>query len=173
MQPFPRVVRRPLGFSTHISFAFNALLGCYDRCFTNGKDRGWFWGQHMLNFGKQGDNHPPCGIDTSYLLCMLNTTFSPCVAAPPRLFFSKYICFAFNALSRCYDRCFTNGKDRRWFWGQNMLNFGKQGNNHPPCVTDTPYLLCLLNTTFSPCVAAPAMLCKLHLLCLQCPVGVV
>ena len=67
----------------------------------------------------------------------------PMCCGTPKAFFSKYICFAFNALSWCYDRCFTNGKDRRWFWGQNMLNFGKQGNNHPPCVTDTPYLLCL------------------------------
>ena len=42
-------VKTSLGFSKHICIAFNALWGCYDRCFTNGKDRGWFWGQNMVS----------------------------------------------------------------------------------------------------------------------------
>ena len=65
-----------VGFSKHVCFAFNAVCGGYDWCFTGGKDRRWFWGQKMVNFAKQSENPPVCGIDTSYFLSLFNT-FAP------------------------------------------------------------------------------------------------
>ena len=240
IQPFLHVLWRALGFSKNICFAFNPLWGCRDRCYTHGKDRSPFLGEAMLNFGKTSEKHPPCGIGTSYLLCLFHTTFSyvlrcplgfsihnclafnglrgwrdrcytnakdhmpfldqnmpnfgkqvemthpvghthlTCCACsiPPfphvlwcALGFSKHICFAFKALPGWRDRCCTNAKDHMPILDQNMLNFGKHGQNDPPCGTDTFYLMCLFNATFPQRGAAPPTLFDTHLLSLQCHVG--